>query len=245
MTVEQSLLTSNFSNTDATSYNTASHTPTGNRLVLAAVLNSKAVDVTLPTMAGNGITWVQLATVTFGTIASPDHRLTLFHGMVASPSAGVTTIDFAAAEQTACVWIISEFSGIDTSGTNGSGAVVQSATNNGDGVTNADGLTVTLAAFGSAANATFGAFALRSTGSIAEGTGFTEIAEATPTSPTQDLQTEWRVDNDTSVNAFPSATRDMGGIAIEIKAAAAGVTTEYVAPTTQQLSGGMIGTVNQ
>jgi hypothetical protein len=49
-----------------------------------------------------------------------------------------------------------EFTGIDTSGTNGTGAVVQSAA---DSATSTTELTLELAAFGSPNNATFAAFA--------------------------------------------------------------------------------------
>ena len=45
--------------------------------------------------------------------------------------------------------VLLEFDGMDTSGTNGSGAIVQSATNK---VTSANALTVTLSAFGSSNN---------------------------------------------------------------------------------------------
>ena len=228
MAITQAPLTSGSSTTNASSYATASHTPTGNRLVFAAVISrlNGAVPNT-PTATGNGLTWVQVTTVAFNTIATARSRLTVFRGMVASPSAGATTFDFAAQTQGSCAWSIKEFASIDTGGTDGSAAVVQSATNSVDASVAA--LVVTLAAFGSADNATYGAFGgSQGTGSFTPGAGFTEIHDVPETSPAIVIETEWRNDNDTSVDATPNASADMGGIAIEIKAAVAAAGWGYL-----------------
>jgi hypothetical protein len=112
-----------------------------------------------------------------------------------------------------------EFSGIDTSGTDGSGAVVQSVTNSG---TPLSSLTVTLAAFGSVDNATYGTFSTN--GNVTgwtPGSGFTLIHEQANATDGPSFATEFRADNDTSVDATQPGSGDMGGIAVEIKAASA------------------------
>src|SRR3989344_9550990 len=59
-------LVSNRAFTDAAIFITASITPTANRLVLAAIAGSAAADPAPPTLSGNGLTWVQVATVAHG-----------------------------------------------------------------------------------------------------------------------------------------------------------------------------------
>ena len=221
MAITQALLTADQDNSNSTSYATASITPTGNQLGLLAVLNTTGSGAGTPTVSGNGLTYVEIANVTFNDIAGGASRLTIFRTMDASPSTGVATIDFGAATQSGCCWSFREFDGVDTGGTNGSAAVVQSVTNRVDGNTS---LTVTLAAFGSASNATYGAFGNDiASDTFTQGTGFTTLDTEGHNFPPETLFTEWRNDNDTTVDASASSG-DMGGIGIEIKAAATTIT---------------------
>lgn len=220
MAISMTALASLADTNNVSSYATGSYTPTANSLVVAWVLSSKGSVPDLPTFSGNGLTWVQVATVTFNTIAAARSRLTLFRAMGASPSAGAGTADFGGASQTGCAISVFELAGVDTGGTNGSAAVVQSATNNGDAV---GSLTVTLAAFGSSNNGAAAGFATSNNLATNPDTGWTEIHDLTYATPGRSLETQWRADNDTSAVGTPSAgTPDMGGIAIEIKAATAG-----------------------
>lgn len=120
--------------------------------------------------------------------------------------------------ETDITWGISEFSGVDTSGTNGSGAIVQ-VVNNKDESGSVSTLTVTLAAFGSANNATFGAFGAASSVTFTAGSGFT-ILDQQVASLTVAHGTEFRNSNDTSVDISLSGNDFIGGVAVEIKAAA-------------------------
>src|SRR5712692_2445332 len=136
--------------TSGTSATTASISPGANQLILAWVgLTGDPPSAGNPTLTGNGLTWVQVGTISF---SSRPNGLYLFRAMGAAPTAGSVTINIGTS-QDFIGWTITQFSGVDTSGTNGSGAVVQSATNNGASVS---ALTVTLAAFGSPSNATAG-----------------------------------------------------------------------------------------
>lgn len=214
----------NFTATGATSFSTASWTPPSNELILACFYSRTGItaDPNVPTCSGNGLTWVQVATIVFDTTSSSRRRLTIFRAMGSSPSNGATTFDCGGQTQTGAIWNIDSFSGIDTGGTNGSAAVVQSATNK-DETLSATTLTVTLAAFGSSSNATYGYFAATTGGnSFTVGSGFSSVS----TSGTNavevacDTVTEFRNDNDTSVDATISASGgQLGGIAVEIKAA--------------------------
>lgn len=158
MAITVTHLTSGGSTTNAKSYDTASITPTANRLVLAFVsLGDAAENAGLPDgLSGCGLTWVEVdrrddwTTGTYRTTA-------VYRAMGASPTTGAVTIDMTVSDlqQNACVWSIFEVAGVDTSGTNGSGAIVQSVDNAGAA---ASSLTVTLAAFASSNNRHFAGF---------------------------------------------------------------------------------------
>lgn len=121
MAVTPTHLTTGSSTTNTTSYTTASITPTANQLVLIAVMPT-VTSGTTPTMtvSGTGLTWVQENTSTPGF-----RTMVVFRAMGASPTAGALTIT-AAASVTSCLWSVVQFDGIDTTGTNGSGAIAQS-----------------------------------------------------------------------------------------------------------------------
>lgn len=124
--IEPYVLTTNDDNTDATSYTTASITPTARRLILVAVTNTKATTADVPTLSGNGITWSEVAHIQ--RTATPT-TTTIFVGTATSPSAGAITIDFAGATQTGCFWSVIELRGAETNGGgNSAGNVPQSKT---------------------------------------------------------------------------------------------------------------------
>jgi hypothetical protein len=220
MAVSQFTLTHSASLSNATSYNTASITPTANRLVLVAVAHhtTTVTPPTTPTLSGNGLTWVQVATITYNTLATPHCRVTVFRAMGASPTSGTVTISFGSDGQNNCAWSIDEFDGVDTSGTNGSGAVVQSNTNNASSTS----VSITLSAFGSTNNATYGAFGCGSNGiTWSVGSGFSALDSHPSGVEDENLLTEWRTDNSTTVNASATGTSSIGGVGLEIKAAVA------------------------
>lgn len=214
MAVAASNLTTNGSSTDATSYNTASVSPAGDALLLLWVSTIAAATPNAPTVSGNGLTWVQEETITFGS-----RRITLFRAMGASPSTGALTIDFAGQTQTGAVWSLIQYTGIDTGGTNGSAAVVQSVADANTGTVS--NFTVTLAAFASANNATAGGFGipLNQAGLPDPGSGFTETGQRNQGSPNLATLTEFKSTNDTSVDAdWTGFNVPVGAIAVEIAA---------------------------
>jgi hypothetical protein len=204
---------------------TESIAPTANALVLAAVHNTKASAATPATITGCGITWVKEDEQAFN---STGDIISVWRGLVASPTAGAVTITFAAT-QTACRWSIVEFQGVLTTGANGADAVRQSEVATGSDNTPAE----TLAAFGDAANATYAAVGTNATTGITPGTGFTELHEEINSGC---LFTQWRSDNDTSVNCTATQAVAWGIVAIEIVAAiGAGYQTASITPTPNRL----------
>lgn len=120
MTLAVTALTGGADSTDATVYTTASITPSANKLILAAITTRHSTACEVPTVAGNGLTWVKVAD-------QPDAagRMTsVWRAMGASPTTGTVTFTHATNHQGA-VWSVCEISGVDLTGTNGSGAIGQ------------------------------------------------------------------------------------------------------------------------
>lgn len=206
--ITQNLLLDASDQTDLSVYTTASVSPGANllQLLLVGSRNVQTSTAPLPTVAGNGLTWVQVATLAY--LGSDQHRITVFRAMGGSPSSGTIVITMSE-DQFRCGWILSEFNNIDTGGSDGADAVIQSATAE---VSPTTSLTVTLSAFGNSANATWGGIGTSSK-VVTPGTGFAELADqggqGLPAS-------QFRDTNDTTVR-WTFATNDAGGIGIEIK----------------------------
>lgn len=220
MAVVGTNLTSDKSAISASSFNTASISPSVNNLLLltCAARRTDSTQPVAPTVTGNGLTWVKVNEIYFDTDSTSRKTLFVFRSLGPSPSSGVVTMDYGTQTITQTTWSVDQFSGIDISGTNGSGAIVQSAT-----ATDVDGggFTITLNTFSNINNATFGGFADDSTTTApTAGSGFTLLGSNDGTT-TFCQGTEWKSTNDTSVDmVFGSALGGRGGgIAIEIKSA--------------------------
>jgi len=186
---------------------TASFTPSANALVLAFVYT--LADVTqVPTMSGNGLTWVRILGPLDWTGSG---TISVFRAMGAAPSSGAATISYSVTSSSGR-WVIIEFANVDTSGTNGSGAIVQTATNVDYG---GSSVTATLAAFSSANNVTVGG-AFKSTAATAvAGSGFSLLGSAIANA--RGVHAEWKSANDTSVDMSFDSTSNQYMWAAEIK----------------------------
>lgn len=220
MAITIASLTSGNDPDNLSAYSTASVSPAANKLILFAIIasSSTAAALEVPSVAGCNLTWVEVASqgVQFSG-PSPRGWFSLFRAMGGSPTTGAVTATYTTG-RTSCAWSMVEVDGIDLSGTNGSGAIAQSATNfvAADTV-----LTVTLAAFENANNATFAGFAVYDndivTHTFTPGTGFTEIHDTG--AQASSITTEWRADNDTTATITADSSESIGGIAIELRAA--------------------------
>jgi hypothetical protein len=200
-------------NTTDSSIATASVSPGANKLDIVSVesRNSSATP-NVPTVTGASGTWTQIAT---RLDATNSRRVTLFRDLSASPGSGALTISFASQVQDQGIaWSVDEFSRTDTTGTHGSGAIVQSVGGTTSGTNT--GFTVTLSALGSANNAAMGFVRNNMGGTISPGSGFTQLSQTSLTNGTQN-EAEWAI-NKTAVNwTWGSQTVISVGIAIEIK----------------------------
>lgn len=224
MAIAVSNVTSGTSAVAGTSVATASISPTSNNLVLATVSTRSNVtaDPPQPTATGAGLTWVVVGSIVYDSTSASRRRVTLFRAL-GTVSAGAVTFDWGVQTQTDFAWSIDQVSGIDTSGTNGSGAIVQSVTNKDETNTVAT-LTVTLAAFSGASNATYGAFGydggVSGTAASTAGTGFTKTAGVL-SGVNVGASTEYQLANDTTVDMSWNTNLLVGGIAAELKVAPA------------------------
>lgn len=107
-----------------------SWTPAANELVLLFVAQrNKALT---PSVSGNGLTWVSVATVDGN---QGQNGLAVYRAMGASPSTGSISVTNVSGFDVA---VACRFSGVDISGTNGSGAIDASATTAGPAVDDND-----------------------------------------------------------------------------------------------------------
>lgn len=203
MAISVTSLTSGGSTTDGTSFTTASISPSANKTVLVAIASRAG---TAPTsVTGNSLTYTK-------EFETADGLLSYWRSSIGTGTAGTITITFGAS-QTACVWSVFELDGDDTSA-----PIVQEVEGSG----NATSGSITLASFSSAENATLGIFSHNANEATTPGTGFTEIHDQAQLNSSISIQTEFRSDNDTSVDASWVTSSLWRGIAVELKSAAAG-----------------------
>ena len=215
MAIAGSILETSGSATNQTSYSTGTLNPSGSGLAVYACVVSDAATGTpdTPSIGGLGATWTQEKTQLSSNSAV---RATLFRAS-GSMSSGAITFDFGAQTQATCEWSVLQFTGVDTATADG---IVQSVS--GSGGSNKTP-TVTLAAFGDAANATvFFAGADRSTSWTVEG-GYTTGGSSSHEDCT--LGAEWLLANDTTPSGTWGDNSRWAAIGIEVKVSTA------VAPT--------------
>ena len=204
-------LTIGGSGSEASSYGTASISPTPGRVVLVGVQSeSKDGSYAIPTLSGVNMTWTQIA-----TISGTQGRNTLFRGLATAPIAGAITINLGEA-QFNCSWVVDEVAGCVRSGSNAADAIVQSASANG--VAPTTGLTVTLGALAHAKNIAYGMVIAKEATGITPGSGFTELAEH-HTSGNGRMQSQYKANDNTVDWTWASNAGAVRGIAVELKAA--------------------------
>lgn len=199
----------------ATSFNTASISPSSNKLIICTVFSQvNSGGANEPTMSGNGLTWTKITTQ--ANTSDNNQRITAFRAMGA-PTAGAATIDFGGQTTTSVFWGIEEFGNVEVSGAAGANAVVQSTTkseNNGDPMS----MTLTLSAFGSTKNATYAAMIGPDT--TTQPAGFTSIfTDTQDLGPDNNVAACWKAGNSTS-SIFTSTGTGANvatGLAFEIK----------------------------
>ncbi|HXF73060.1 MAG TPA: hypothetical protein VNO79_10680 [Actinomycetota bacterium] len=208
------------SSADAASYSSVSWTPPASGLIFLFVYNRKVGGGDIPTVSGNGITWVQIATI----LADP-HRLTLFGANAAGSTAGQTTIDFGGVTQLGCIAMFAHADGTDV--VNGvAQTFVQAPTGSGTGTSGS----ITLAGASGADNRPIAAFVHAANEAVTPRTGWTEFDEFTGVGPPRGADSQVRSDAfETTASASWATSAAWVGIAAELKAAGAAAASLVVA----------------
>jgi hypothetical protein len=215
--ITQTLLTAGSDVTNQKIYTTASIAPAANALVTIAVIGHTSTAASpSPTVTGGGMSaWVEVATITFNSVATPLKRMSIFRAMSAAPGSGTITISFPTTESNAA-WVVSQWTGVDQTGSNGSGAIVQTKSGSADGVSS---IATTLAALGSANNVAYGVVGTNGSAlGITPAAGFTEISEQKPAESTNTILDALFAANQTAASASWTGAFAAAILAVEIKA---------------------------
>lgn len=197
---------------NATQLSTTSVTLAANRLALLSVVSVINVPH-VPTVAG----WTLVATHVVGDI----NRVSVFRRMSASSSTQAYVIDFGGQAQFFTRWSIEQSgANVNTSGSNGSGAVVQ--VKRGGQVGTVQNCLITFdSAFSSTAHSTFAAFGASSSDATPTvGSGFTELSRVgVERFGERALFVQYKPAADTTADMAWSAPYDVWtGVAIEVAA---------------------------
>lgn len=202
---------------DASAYTSTTFNVSDGVLLLASVFTMNGASVGTPTLTdtGLGLTWVQIATV---TNAGATRRNTLFRAYAVTGGSGITiSSDYGGNTQTKNCWRVSQVTGTSTSGTSGSGAIVQSKT----GTDNAGGGThtysITLNSSVGSNTMTFGSQSQDGSNLIDPGANYTELAEGgSATAPSSRGHSEYSTNGANATIDWSSNTAEAEMIGVEI-----------------------------
>jgi hypothetical protein len=170
-------------------------------------------------ISGGGLTWVEVANVGYSGGTPNVRRVQCYRALVSSgATTGVVTMTVTGnTPATHCHASLVEVDGVNTSGTNGSGAIGNTNTAIASSATT---LTATLSAVG-ASNRPIAWFSHRATELSTEEAGYTELDDMSSSTPSSGSICEWHA---TVADVSPSASwvtaAACGGIGAELVAAA-------------------------
>ncbi len=111
--------------------------PATNSLVLVGVVNSIAASATVASAVTNGNQSFNLvANTNFSTIASPTKNVSIWRAMTNIASGTTIKADFGGVAQSGCNLVVLEITGVDNSGANGAGAIMQAVLGATESITN-------------------------------------------------------------------------------------------------------------
>lgn len=205
-------LTSSYNNVDATSFATASISPTASRWLVADVWSRDDVgSIAAPTITGLSLSWTTEHTK---IPAAGTHQVTRAYAATGgSPGSGAITFNFGAATHDGCAWIVYELS----SDVDAADPFVQSVSIDVTGTS----ISVTLAAFGSSDNRPLICAAHRANEISNPEAGYTEIGDVSGTGPDEGFAAAYHGTTTDTTPSYSWVTNTSPCIAIasEIKAA--------------------------
>lgn len=207
---------------DQSNYTTTSFAISANTLITFSITGAigTADPITTPTITCHGLTWVSVGTAESGGAAP--RKLFLFRSMSGSASGSATcSYDFSGQTQLRSSYTVQEWSGVNTSGTNGSGAVVSS--NIQTDVSTANPATVTMNAYANTNNRPFYTMRVGDATAHSPEAGWTELSDPAG-AENMTHSAGWKsASDDTSVAVTNSGTSTHLLLAIEIQVESAQV----------------------
>lgn len=217
--------------TNGSTYVTSSFAGAANTLVLLTCSGHATTLRSVSSVVGGGASagWTSVDSATFNTVASPLDRVSIWRYLTATPAAASVATITLSGTGSQLQWIVTQFSNVSTTGTNGAGAIQQSVRSNADTVS---AITIPMTSFASTANGAFGGFSFLTTQNnvVTPGANFLELYEATA-AENGDVQSEWTSVNVTQIDARAGTpTKNSAGIGLEIvgsNPAVAGANSPY------------------
>lgn len=210
--------------TDALTFTTERITPSPNRLILIwinAYMATGSAQPPTPTVTGNGITYTLEKAQDIDNAGTDRSTLFLFRGMSSAPTQGTVLIDFGATTVGNCSWRIDQSSAdVDTTGTNGSGAIAQTTVGATSSTTVTTSPTTTFGSSMTSGNTAVFGCGIETSGPQTPRSSWTELGDLTTVSlcgiETQYLNTG----TDTAGSSTWSTTARAGAILVEVKSGA-------------------------
>jgi hypothetical protein len=200
------------STVNATSFATGSVTLAANSLGLLWCVATTDGTIT-PTVTDSAGSW---DVVTFAAVGV--RRLALFRRLSASPITSAITISYGATVQASCGWSVVQCTGVDTSGSNGSGAVLQNDTST-DNTGAATTINATLAAFEDVTNAHLAGVALSIQSTVNPDPDFAELGDDNESANVLTIESQWALNQTTCDPTFLAANAII--VSVEVKSSPA------------------------
>jgi hypothetical protein len=209
------------SGTDAAAYSFPPITAANGRLYVVFVNTSIGTGAApwATSLSGAGLSFAELGTPG-GVSYSGSTGVRRVQVWRALASAGATSGAIAislSGTSTGMDAVLLEFGGVDTSGTNGAGAIAQTAFRTVQGATS---LSMALAPLASPNDRPAAFFAHRAAEATTEAPGYTELDDAAHSSPVTGVECQWHASSaDNAPSASWSTAADAAGVVLVIKAA--------------------------
>ena len=203
---------------DASSYSFGSVATSAGRvyIVFLSTSVSSGQAPAAASVSGAGLSFSEIGAAGGAVYSSGVRRIQAWRALAASGASAGPILVTLNGVTTGLDAVLLELGGVDTSGTNGSGAIVQSASSNARKVRT---LSVGLAPFAASANRPLAFFAHRAAEATTEEPGYTELEDGGHTAPVAAAECEWHASSaDASPSASWSSVADGGGVAVELRA---------------------------
>ena len=223
--ITHTLLTSGNDSTDNNIYTTASIAPAPNTLITIAISENdpNAISTRIASISGGGVpSWDFAGYETVGGDGSTTpQRIYIYRAMSSSVGSSPITFTFTGQVKNA-QWIVSQWGGVDTSGTNGSGAIATTMSTNRRNTTDTSNWNMgTLPAFSNPNDVNYSVFGVNANSVVfMPGIGFTKIDEqfSGEASEPSYLEAQWMANN-VNVSASWGSPLNVGVEMLKLKAA--------------------------